>query len=109
MRWKVACIVAVLLLVGSNLFWIYNMVDLGVTYSYQQDALDGYKSNAETLARITQALAPNLSRDEFLALTHRLYADADILDKDGAIWVAGVGFVFDGDRLRKINAAPWVE
>jgi hypothetical protein len=109
MRWKAACVVTVLLLVGSNLFWIYSMVDFGITYSYQQDALDGYKSNAETLARITQTLAPNLTKEELLALAHQFYADADIVDKDGAIWVAGVGFVFDGDRLRKINAAPWVE
>ncbi len=29
-----------LLLIGSNLFWIYGIIDQGVTFTYQQETID---------------------------------------------------------------------
>lgn len=47
--WKISFWIVTTLLVISNLFWIYQLIDINVGKSYYQVSCDEYKANSDIL------------------------------------------------------------
>lgn len=47
--WKISFWIVVTLLVVSNLFWVYQIIDAGIGYTYYQVSCEEYKANSDIL------------------------------------------------------------
>ncbi len=100
---KLTIAVLVLLLVGTNAFWFYQIIDNGVSISYRdQNIFELNKTTAQLALTLTE-IGGSIPKDEFISIASR-YTKFDPFEKDGCIWVGWLGLKFNEDgRLLYIS------
>jgi hypothetical protein len=104
LRWVL--IVSLLLLAGSNLAWAYKVLDFGATYTYLDGEYDDCTQRSKQLSEIALHLGSDYNKAGFLGLVARASAGEGSFEKDGAVWIGQLGFVFVEDRLSRIILDP---
>lgn len=94
---------AIALLAASNLGWAYAALDSGVSNTYREAAVDDECRTLGQLLRASAALAQTREREEVISAFQAAEPDAQIFEKEGAVWIGNVGLVFEGQRLRSIE------
>lgn len=90
--------ILVLLLVGTNGWWAWNALDAGVSAAYTEDSLrDNSEALAQSLAAIEAAGRPGATRQSIIAAALAAGDGAEPFEKDGHVWVGGIGLAFDAD------------
>ena len=84
-KWKVSFFVALVLLVGSNLFWLYSAIDAGVTYTYQQVSLDDLSDAHSFLGELVVKGSKEYSQKDILHLVRQSYPNAFIVEEGNKI------------------------
>jgi len=51
-KWKWSFFITLTLLIVTNLFWFYSVLDVGVTYTYQQVSLDDKAKSVKMLGEL---------------------------------------------------------
>jgi len=96
-------------LVATNVWWPYQLLDSGVTLTYQEDSLRvNERALAQSLA-VMKALAasPAPRREEVIAAVSAAANDrVDPFEKEGFIWVGDLGLRFSesGHLLEAVPA-----
>src|SRR5262245_31748879 len=105
-RTTVTIVLPVLALVGSKAWWATQLVDAGITQSYQGVSTEHYtEAQNQTLRLLPLVSRPGVTRAEILT-TARLPGTADdSFEKDGFVWAGRIGLRFDAQG-RLIDAAP---
>ena len=95
-------------LVGSNLWWAYQALDIGVTLTYLQDSFGGQSVMLnQTLSMLPVAADPEASPSEVIAAAQLLDHHKSPHEKDGFICVGQLGLQFnDEGRLIKAVNGP---
>ena len=95
-------------LVGSNLWWAYQALDMGVTLTYLQDSFGGQSVMLnQTLSILPVAADPEASQAEVIAAAQLLDHHKPPREKEGFIWVGQLGLQFnDEGRLTKAVDGP---
>ncbi|MDF3127211.1 hypothetical protein [Rheinheimera sp. 1928-s] len=101
-KWKVSFFVTSVLLVGSNLFWLYSAIDAGITYTYQQVSLDDLSDAHRFLGELVVKGGKEYSQKDILHLVRQSYPDAFIVEEGNKIMVNNVTFTFEGGKLSKV-------
>ena len=84
------------LLVGTNAFWLYKMVDAGISYTYLQSSYDGARGTAlQALALLPEVASQSTSRQAAIDAVQRIQPEATPFEKDGFVWVGNIGLRFD--------------
>lgn len=107
----VAITVLILALVGTNAFWVYAVVDCGVSGTYLQDSYQNAKSAAfQAMAVIPIASDPSASREAVIAaaVNASSWPTEEPFEKDGFVWVGSIGLKFDPSG-RVIEVRPLVQ
>jgi hypothetical protein len=100
--------VLAIVLIGSNAWWAYRMIDTGVSYTYQQDSLHmNQEALAQTLEVLKIATQPDSSREQVLAAAKKAArSQTEAFEKDGFVWVGSIGLRFsDAGRLVEVQRA----
>lgn len=81
----------VVLLVGSNLFWLYQFIDMSVTNSYQMDDISGTNIKLAQLSEISKYQLVGLTEEQAI---QKLIDNGHVVDgyfvKDGCIHLDAV-------------------
>ena len=98
-----------LVLVASNAYWLYSLLDSGVSYSYLHDSYRTARTTAvQALAVLPIAARVNSSPAEVVAAAARADGNAKPFEKEGYTWVGDLGLKFGLDG-RLVDAKPSVE
>ena len=85
----------VVILVGSNAWWAYRLLDAGVSATYREVSLENHRTAlGQVLAIIPIAVRPGATRVEVLKAAQK-DGNPEVFEKDGYVWVGRVGLKFD--------------
>jgi len=101
-KWKVSFFVALLLLVLSNIFWIFSSIDAGITYTYQQVSHDDLREAHKFLGELVVKKGKEYSQKDILHLVRQADKDAFIVEENNKIMVNGITFVFERNKLSAV-------
>lgn len=85
-------------LVLSNAFWLYRLLDAGITYTYMQvDREDTKRALQQTLKLLPLVASGNATRAEIIAAAKE-GSDDTPFEGDGSTWVGHLGLRFDASN-----------
>lgn len=87
-KWKIITAVMFVALIGSNLWWLYNSIDAGITHTYREKVLEEQSMQLKQLLVIGNHYATGRQLSEVKALISKVYPEKDMFEKDGNL-VAG--------------------
>ena len=98
MKIRIATFTLSLLLVGTNIFWLYITVDSAVTRSYMdQEIYELNGSNAQAVGMLKISLAGK-TKEEVRSIAVK-FTDLEPYEKEGCLWVGWYGFKFSESGL----------
>ena len=104
MRWlKTSALVLGVLLVISNAFWLYVVVDQAVSYSYLSDEYDRLSESHQYLGRLAAAAGKEFSQADILHLIRQADPEAFIVESEGEVVTNGIVFRFQNGTLSSIE------
>lgn len=101
---KISIVILSILLLASNAFWLYQVVDIGVTLSYRGQQTFELEETRKQLMATMPEIAKNVIKEDVVAAA-RKYTDQEVFEKGGCTWVGWLGFKFD-DRNQLISVSP---
>lgn len=82
-------------LVASNVWWAYQLLDVGLSYTYQGVSLEeSQQALTQTLAVIEVMSSGDASRDRIVAAADKAWSSGEPFEKDGYLWVGRLGLRF---------------
>jgi hypothetical protein len=83
-------------LVATNVWWAYQLLDSGVTLTYQEDSLRmNERALSQALAVIRVVAAPEAKREDVIAaVTAAAHDTSEPFEKEGYLWVGDLGLRF---------------
>ena len=103
-RYKQSFFISLVILLLSNVFWIYVVIDNGLTYTYQQVTLNEKENSVKLLGELIVKNGQKYTKKDILYILHQEHMNAFIIEEDNLINIEGVKFIFINDRLAKIEA-----
>ena len=86
-------------LVGSNAWWVYRLMDAGVSYTYQGVSLEeNQQALAQSLEIIKTLGSSDVSREKIVAAAQITWGAAEPFEKEGYLWVGRLGLRFNKDN-----------
>ena len=97
--WKWTSAILLILLIGSNGWWLYQAIDLAVTDKYRQQQEYEADRTISALKTVTTEFVRGSSKEQLLDTLNRTFPDDEPFEKDGAIHVAFLSFPIADDGL----------
>ena len=97
----------ILVLVTSNLWWMFQLFDAGVTATYMGHSLEANKKALSQTIKILPIVADrNADREQIISAARLADDTSEPFEKDGLIWVGMIGLKFDKqDKLISVERA----
>ncbi len=94
-NWKI--VVLVVLLIITNLFWIYQVIDTGIGRSYYEVSCEEYRSDAEKLEKICKQFK---TKEELFDFTAQYKIEIDTFSKGEALIVRFSSFDVEFENIK---------
>lgn len=96
--WKWTSAILLVLLIGSNGWWLYQAIDLAVTEKYRQQ--EEYEADRTILAlkAITSELIRGSTKEQLLETLGRALPEDEPFEKEGAVHVSFLSFSITDDE-----------
>jgi hypothetical protein len=94
----------VALLVITNAWWAYRLLDSGISFTYQKASLDKAAMQlAVAKAVISAVVKDGYTKEGVIRAARVADQNSEPFEKDGAVWVGQLGLHFNADgRLAKV-------
>ena len=102
-KWKIAFIVAIVLLIITNLFWLFNSLDMGITSTYQDITVDNQNKTISALGALIVKGSKDYNQKDILHLLRQADPKAFIIEEDNKISYDGVNFKFENGTLVSVS------
>lgn len=102
-KWKVAFFAVLILGLASNGYLYYLLVDVGISYSYLYDSYEAEARRFSALGDLVIAGADDYTQADVLHLLRQANKDALIAEEENVLHFEGISFVFDDDKLTKVE------
>ena len=102
-KWKLAFLISVPILLASNIFLIFTVIDTAISYSYLQDSFKHHSQSESALGKLIIKGSKDYSKKDILHLLRQAEPNTFIVEEDNKIFYAGNTFIFESDRLVKIQ------
>ena len=102
-KWKVAFLITVPILLISNVFFINMVIDTGISYSYLQDSFKHHSQSESALEKLIVEGSKNYSQKDIPRLLRQAEPEEFIEEEGNQIFHSGNTYIFEGDRLVKIQ------
>ena len=101
-----AVVALAILLVLSNIFWAYRLLDAGISYTYLESSFETANNAAlQALAILPEVASPSVTRQSIIDAAIRARPGSDVFEKEGFVWVGAIGLRFDENgRLAEARA-----
>lgn len=101
MKWAIA--ILVVLLVITNVYWFYQLIDIGIALSYRDKQIHQLEATGKQLMAILPDVGKEATQEEIIEAASR-HADEEPYEKDGCVWVGWLGLKFSSDdRLESVS------
>jgi hypothetical protein len=101
--WKITTFVLIILLIGSNAWWLYSAINTGVTNMYKEQMIYERTEMLKQLISVTPELSSAKSKNEIVSIVKKS-TDLAPFEKEGFVWVGWTGLKFDNeDKLVKVT------
>ena len=94
----VTILILCVLLVVSNVFWLYSFLDSQASLSYSTDSLQSSIATNEQLLELVRSDVLTPSKEEVLRISET-HARGTSFEKDGCVWIDNLGFKFDDQDI----------
>ena len=91
---KITIIALSVLLLATNVFWLYLTIDNGVTATYREQEFYEEQKTRVQLSKLLPEVSQALSKQQLVAIAEKQYGE-ESYDKDGCTWVGWLGFKFN--------------
>lgn len=96
------------LLVVTNLWWAFQLLDSGVTQTHIGVSLnDNQIALSQTIAVAKEATRPGSTRESIVAAAMQGQGEINPFEKDGYLWVGRIGLKFYNDGRLQDVARAW--
>ncbi|OYY94575.1 MAG: hypothetical protein B7Y41_07045 [Hydrogenophilales bacterium 28-61-23] len=102
-KWKVSFFVILALFTATNIFWAYNTIDAGITYTYQQVTLDEKSRAVQMLGALVVKGGQQYSKKDILHILRQLNKNAFIVEEENLVDAEGVKFIFVNGKLSEVK------
>jgi hypothetical protein len=102
-QWKVSFFVAVVVLIATNIFWLYSAIDAGVTYTYQQVSLDEKSKAVGMLSALVVKGGQQYTKKDIHHILCQVNKDAFIVEEENLMDVDSVKFFFTNGKLSEVT------
>ena len=102
-RWKIAFFSAVAALVLSTGYFLFWLVDAGISYSYLTDSYNEQVTKVEKLGDLVVQGSVDYTRADILHLLRQSDPDGFIVEEGDRIHYSGITFTFTDDRLTDVQ------
>jgi len=102
-KWKLSFFIVLPLLIITNIFWLYLVIDVGITRTYQQVSLEEKSKALAILSSLVIKSGQQYKKKDILHMLRRLNKDAFIVEEENLIEVDGVKFIFENGTLSEIQ------
>lgn len=72
-RWKIAFFITIIILVLTNLFWVYQVVDNAIGMTYYKDSCGRFQQDTDKLIQILESKTTKETAIDFLEQHNILY------------------------------------
>ena len=103
---KIAIVILSVLLLASNAFWLYQVIDTGITLSYRDQQTYELEETRKQLMVIFPEVAKHATKEEIIAAASK-HTDLEVFEKEGCTWVGWLGFKFDESNKLKSVSPSW--
>jgi hypothetical protein len=94
------------ILVGSNAWWAYQVLDAAVAHDYQGASLEeNQQALGQSLAILKVAAAKGAARRQVISAAHAAWPEVEPFEKDGYVWVGRLGLRFN-EAGQLVEAVP---
>ena len=102
--WKWTSAILLILLIGSNGWWLYQAIDLAVTEKYRQQEQYEADRTISALKAVTTEYVRGSSKEQLLETLGRVFPDDEPWEKEGAIHVMLLSFpIADDDSISGVR------
>ena len=102
--WKWTSAILLILLIGSNGWWLYQAIDLAVTEKYRQQEEYEADRTISALKAVTTEYVRGSSKEQLLEVLGRAFPDDEPWEKEGAIHVTFLSFpIADDDSISGVR------
>ena len=91
-------ITLVILLLGTNTYWLYTAIDTGVTITYREASFDATAKGYEQVIRLANLNLLGMSADEAILKIGLDSYGSEPFEKEGCVYAAQVCVILDEDR-----------
>jgi len=84
---KIWIIILTILLIISNIFWMYIMLDVGITSSAEEVSYDYLEKRENLYKRFATSYIDTLSNSETEKLAYKLFDKNDIFKKSNELYI----------------------
>jgi hypothetical protein len=102
-KWKASFFVVLALLIATNALWLYQTIDAGVTYTYQQVTLDEKINAVKMLGALVVKGGQEYTKKDILHILRQANKEAFIVEEDDLISVDGLQFIFKNGKLSEVK------
>ena len=98
-RWKIAFFSTVALLVISNAYWAFTIVDSAISYSYLYDSYDEQVRKIDSLGDLIIEGTPRHTKADIIHLLRQADADGFIVEEEDTVLYKNLSFIFVENQL----------
>ncbi|QQS36622.1 MAG: hypothetical protein IPM56_01310 [Ignavibacteriales bacterium] len=103
-KWKIFSFILILLLILTNVFWIYNLLDQGVTLKYSDQVNYEKTETVNQLLEIYPLINYGMDKSEVISKIKMIDSTSECFEKDGELIFGFLAFTFDSNnKLNKIE------
>ena len=102
---KITIIALIVVIIASNVWWAYQLLDAGITLTYTRVSFeDNREALSQTLALLPVVAQPGVTREKIISEARLPGNTFEPFEKDGFVWVGKIGLKFN-DRGQLIEAS----
>jgi hypothetical protein len=98
--------VLTILMIASNLFWLYRVIDDGITITYQDQRINELEEVREQLMALLPVLARGVKQEAITTIAGEVSGERPF-QKHGCLWVGQLGFYFDQEGMLRSVSPAW--
>jgi hypothetical protein len=89
---KIAIILGILLVL-SNGWWFYQLLDRGITQSYRDQQIYELEETRKQLMKMMPSISADLPKEKIVEIASQ-YSKTEKFEKDGCLWAGWIGLKF---------------
>ncbi|WP_136799240.1 Imm58 family immunity protein [Desulfosediminicola ganghwensis] len=95
--------ISIVVLVLTNVFWFYKIIDIGITHTYFKVSYEEKVRGLEILTNLVLKGAQKYSKKDLLVTIREQNPNAFIVEDDERISIDGVSFIYENEKMIQIR------